>query len=417
MKKNISNKLISISISTVLLAAMGCGPANDKRDDQRLMPPTGAMDSGTSLSGNQSSTGGKLDKIPAELPESKITRECSDSEFSQLVTWSNLVSSANTAIDTINGKKDSNTIKTAATAVKSCDQVSEYHKASPCRKTKKTIISTDVKFYDQARVMKRCEKLTQYLVKYDARPVSGAAAVTNKPTAPVVNPQPNPAPVIVDNGQSADVSRQCTADEFSKLSAMSAIETKANNAIKTLGSQTSWKYDSNAISSAALLVKSCEALIQYHSAQPCQKSIKQTDGSSAVRQYTGATLRSRCETARTYFYEFVQNQTTLNFKNADLYIDFSTFPEKILTPGYAKESFGACIVENKSQNTVQYGNGLVLLKDSRASIENHQIVFETHEGVLIQCYGLNIEGPFSKREIERVLREEKADIRLTYKLK
>lgn len=414
---------MSLSVSAVMLAAMGCGPANDKRDDKRLMPPNATVNTGTNSSGNSNSSGSKTSVIPAEIPESKITRECSDTEFSQLVTWSNLVSSANTSIDTVSGKKDSNTIKTAVTAVKSCDQVSEYHKASPCRKTKKTIINTDVKFYDQARLMKRCEKLTQYLVKYDARPTSSGTVVVNPPVQPPT-PQPTPSPVvdpnppvIIDNGQSGDVSRQCNADEFSKLNAMSAIETKANSAIKALGSQANWKYDSNAISSAALLVKSCESLIQYHSAQPCQKSVKQTDGSSVVRQYTGASLRSRCETARTYFYEFVQNQTTLNFKNADLYIDFSTFPEKTLAPGFAKESFGTCIVENKSSNTVQYGNGLVLLKDSRASIENHQIVFETHEGVLIQCYGLNIEGPFSKREIERVLRSEKADIRLVYKLK
>jgi phage FluMu protein gp41 len=45
------------------------------------------------------------------------------------------------------------------------------------------------------------------------------------------------------------------------------------------------------------------------------------------------------------------------------------------------------------------------------------LIMETAEGLLVQCYGLNIDGPFSKRQIVKVLKEEQSDIRLTYKLK
>ena len=404
--------------SAFLLAAVGCGSSSSSNRPNQSPDPV--------IADNQSPV---EDSSPAEviteLKPSEIKRECTDAEFSKLAAWRNLLNSANGAITAAAGKKETAAIDAAVKAIRSCDVISDYHKQNPCRRTH--IITGEVKLYDQSRLLKDCKSAETYLVKNNARPAKGGGTVVQptpqpqpqQPSQPSQPPAVDEPVVISPDAPASEVGpfKQCSSDEFTKLSQMSAVETKANAAIKALGSMLAWKYDSNAISSAALLVKACEPLIQYHAANPCEKSVKQTDGSVVKKEYTQSTLRNRCQLARTYFYEFVQNTKTLNFKNADLFIDMTPFPEKSFLNGYYKEAFGQCIIENRTGQDISYGNQLVLLKDSRASIDNKMIVFETNEGLLIQCYGLSVEGPFSKREVEKIMSSKATPIKLVYKLK
>jgi hypothetical protein len=404
--------------SAFLLAAMGCGPSSSSKST----PAAGIVDQ------NQNTGGGAqvTEPLVQELPPSQITRECSASEFSQLIAWRNLLNSANAAVDAVKGKKDNATIQSAIAAVQSCDSEIEHHKSQPCRKTTVTRVSTEIKYYDQARIAKDCKKSTDYLVKYNARPIKNTDPIVVTPSEPptdssgsgggAIEPQ-NP-----NNGGAVQTSgpyRQCSGDEFAKLTEYSAMQSKADASIKNLGgisNQSSWIYDSNAISNSALTVKSCENLIKYHSVNPCQRSILQPDGSKLTKEYTGESLRARCQTARTYFYEFVQNTKTLIFPNAELYLDFSPLSPKIFEPGFKNQVSGNCLVENRTENTIDYSNHQALIVDTRG-FEEKMLIMETAEGLLVQCYGLNVDGPFSKRQIVKVLKEEQSDIRLTYKLK
>ena len=401
--------------SAFLLAAVGCGSSSSSNAPANSNP--------VSDQGQINDSGSTPTEVVRELKPAEIKRECTEAEFSKLVAWRNLLNSANGAITAAAGKKETSAIEAAVKAIRSCDAISDYHKQSPCRRTH--IITGEVKLYDQSRLLKDCKSAETYLVKNNARPAKGGGSVVQPTPQPQQPSQPNPPPafdepvVMNPDVPASEVGpfKQCSSDEFTKLSQMSAVETKANTAIKALGSMSNWKYDSNAISSAALLVKACEPLIQYHAANPCEKSVKQTDGSVVKKEYTQSALRNRCQLARTYFYEFVQNTKTLNFKNADLFIDMTPFPEKSFLNGYYKEAFGQCIIENRTGQDISYGNQLVLLKDSRASIDNKMIVFETNEGLLIQCYGLSVEGPFSKREVEKIMGSKATPIKLVYKLK
>ncbi len=406
--------------SAFILAAMGCGSGSSSKP----AAAAGGVDQ------NQNTDGGGVQAEPVvqELPPSQITRECSATEFSQLIAWRNLLTSANSAVDASKGKKDNAAIQSAIAAVKSCDSEIEHHKSEPCRKTVVTRISTEIKYYDQARILKDTKKSTDYLVKHNARPTKNADPVVVVPNEPpvdnsgagtvgggVVEQPQNP-----NNGggavQSSGPYRQCSNDEFSKLTEYSGMQSKADASIKNLGGSANWAYDSNAISNSALTVKSCETLIKYHSANPCQRSILQPDGSKLTKEYTGESLRARCQTARTYFYEFVQNTKTLMFPNAELYLDFSPLSPKIFEPGFKNQVSGNCLVENRTENTIDYSSRQALIVDTRG-FEEKMLIMETAEGLLVQCYGLNVDGPFSKRQIVKVLKEEQSDIRLSYKLK
>ncbi len=407
--------------SAFLLAAMGCGSSKS----MKVAPagPKGTIqDTVTGVDSNLP----VIAVAPKEIPAAQISRECNDTEFSKLVAWRKLLDSANTAVDTVKNKKDPQAIQAAVAAVKACDAVMEHHKAEPCRKTKKTVVATEVKLYDEGRLFKDCKKATGYLVAHNARPDKNTNPVVNEPTTPnnppvVVDlttptePQ-TPPDVTPDQGTQTGPFRQCSTDEFSKLSEYSNQQTKADAAIKSLGSVSTWSYNANAISTAALTVKSAEALIKYHTANPCQKVVTQTDGSKVTKEYTGSTLRARAQVARTYFYEFVQNTKTLIFPNADLYLDFSPLNHKTFPAGFRDQVSGNCLVENRTDSEIDYSNSQALIKDTRGFSEK-MLVMETAEGLLVQCYGLNIDGPFSKRQIVKVLKEEDSDIRLTYKLK
>jgi hypothetical protein len=419
--KKINRPVLTMAVmfgSAFLLAAMGCG--SSKSTAASPAGPTGTVqDTGSGTDSNP-----PVIVIPKEIPAAQITRECNDNEFSKLVAWRKLLDSANTAVDTVKSKKDPQAIQVAVAAVKACDAAMDHHKSEPCRKTKKTVVATEVKLYDEGRLYKDCKKSTDYLVRHNARPDKNTAPVVNEPTSsnnpPVVvgptSPQTPPDVITPDQGTQVGPFRQCSADEFSKLSEYSNQQTKADAAIKSLGSVSSWTYNANAISTAALTVKSVEALIKYHTVNPCQKVVTQTDASKVTKEYTGSTLRARSQVTRTYFYEFVQNTKTLIFPNADLYLDFSPLNHKVFPAGFRDQVSGNCLVENRTDSEINYSNRQALIKDTRGFSEK-MLVMETAEGLLVQCYGLNIDGPFSKRQIVKVLKEEDSDIRLTYKLK
>lgn len=295
-------------------------------------------------------------------------------------------------------------------AYNACVQVQSAIKNNACNVIKVDIVN-ETKIatpYDEGRVYQKCKSVIDFARQNGVQqPPIAAEPVRPEPSRPVPTPTPN---------QPTDQSqlRSCSADETAKIKAAMPIADSAATKIKALGDN--WKYDSTAISTAAQATKSCEPLIQAHRQSPCKIVFTQNDGSKLVKAYTGESLSQRCVAARTYFYEYVQNTSTLNFKNADLYLDLSTLSTKIFEKDYINQIQG-CRVENKSDQMIDYsGKQMVLIKDSRG-FESKMMVLETHEGLLISCYGLNIDGPFSKREVVKVLKDEGSDIRLIYKLK
>ncbi len=398
--------IIAIFASAFFLAAMGCGASSTSKLPAPVASET-AKDSSTAQSPQTPADTTEIRQSIKELTPAQITRDCSDEEFAKLKAWRSLSNQANIAVDNVKGQKDSAAIESAVLAVNACDDIIEHHTSKPCRKE----FVTETKYYDQSRLLKDCKKPTDYLIKHDARPVKNTTPVVIVPK----NPQNPPAvqPPVVDTVGSF---KQCSSDEFARLTDFSSALSKADNAIKNLGPFANWAYDSTAISNAALAAKSCENLIKYHSQNPCQKTVLQTDGTKQIKEYTAVSLKARCQTARTYFYEYVQNTNTLIFPNADLYLDFSPLSPRIFDPGFKDQVSGNCLVENNTANTIDYSNRQALIIDTRG-FEAAQIVMETAEGLTISCYGLNIDGPFSKRQIVKVLKEEQSDIRLSYQLK
>ncbi len=394
-----------------------------------LLTSCGQNSSKTAVNSNgvTEDTGNTIQPVPNDFKELKpeeIKRECSASEALALKSYEQLIQNSNASVDSVKGKKDPQVIETGVTAIRVCDQViQQVVTAGPCRVTKKTVVDTKVSYYDGYRIDQKCKKTDKYLTAHDARPAKNSQPTENPPVVVVpVDPNQdgpivvNPTTPPVQPPVTGDSLRQCSADEFSKLSSSMSSVDLATTQISKQGEFSSWKYDSDAIANASLGAKSCENLIAYHDQNPCQRTVTKADGSKTLRQYTGASLRQRCEKARTYFYEFVQNKTTLNFKNADLYLDVSSFSTKSFETDYINEIQG-CRVENRSGHPIDYsGSNSVLIKDSRG-FEAKMMVLETAEGLVIQCYGLNIDGPFSKRQVVKVLREEGTNMPLSYRLK
>lgn len=387
-----------------ILAAAGCADSGGN--------------SGTNLAApvDQNNNGGEDDNTVLEPIDASQVRECTDKEFAQLVSWRNAVDKANGEIDTAKGKQSQGAVQASLTAIKTCDSRFAYHKAQPCKKTKKTIVNTTVKVYDAYTIKRDCTKVEAYLTKHQLRPQPG---VTPAPVQPTPNPQPlpvdpvDPQPPVID--QLAGTLTMCSQDEFSRLSQWSTSQDKANKSIAKLGSQSAWKYDAQAITDAALAVKQCESLMSYHAKRPCEKNIKQDNGSMLNRQYTRESLAERCNTSRKYFYDYVQNKTTLIFPNADLYVDLSHFAQQ----RFEAQSFvtlGSCVAENRSDSTIDYSGRKALVTETRG-FEQKMLVLITAEGLKIDCYGLDIGDAFSKTEIVRVLKAEGTDIRLEYRLK
>lgn len=343
-----------------------------------------------------------------ELPPNEITKECSSSEAESYRNLDKTVKDSDMAIDRSSGKKVTETVKLAQLAIKNCDkaEVSILNKA--CRRTYQDIVTRETKidYYDSYRVLKKCKKTENYLLAHGERPEkNGSASLPTVPSAPT---EPT-APV------ETEVLGQCSATEFSNLSTMASQLDKANSSIDSLGGKANWKYNSSTVSLASAATKTCETLINYHDSKPCEKEVRQDNGSLLKKQYTGLSLRARCEKSRSYYYDFVQNRTTLNFKNADLYLDISAFGTKYFEPNYVNVVMG-CRVENKSSRAINYSNNNVLIKSSRG-FEEKMMVLETPEGLLVQCYGLAIGDAFSKTEIVRLLKADGTNMPLNYKLK
>lgn len=352
-----------------------------------------------------------------ELSEDEIARECNSLEVATIKIYEQLIKNSNDQVDNAKGKKDDHVIQDGVKAIVACDQlIQNLGSAGACRITKPPTIIEPTKsiisFYDQFRVDQKCQKTDSYLTRYESRP-SKITTLTppvepSIPVDPPVNPPLNP-PVNPPIPPTTGTLKQCSQDEFARLNEMVALLNPAVARIDKLGSN--WKYDANVIESAAAATKACENLIAYHDQQPCERTIDKV-----VKQYTGATLRLRCEKARTYFYEYIQNKKTLNFKNADLFLDVSGFDNKVFENEYINDIQG-CRVENRSGHDINYtGKDFVLVKDSRG-FESKMMVLETAEGLLIQCYGLNIGEAFSKTEVVRVLKEENTIMPLVYRLK
>lgn len=343
-------------------------------------------------------------------------RECTDNEFAQLISWRNAVDKANGLVDEAKGKQQTQAVDASLTAIRTCDSRFTYHKQQPCKKIIKINTVTpkgELKVYDAYAIHRDCGKIENYLTKLNLRPdKSGSTPIEPQPL-PVEPGAPQLIPTPIDNGQGT--LSACSQDEFSRLTEWSASLDRANKSIAKLGSQSNWKYDSASITNSALAVKSCESLSKYHASRPCEKSIKQDNGSMMKREYTEDSIKNRCQTARTYFYEYVQNSTTLVFPNADLYVDLNQFAQQ----RFEAQSFvtlGSCVVENRTDNTIDYTGRKALVTETRG-FEQKMMVLITAEGLKIDCYGLDIDGPFSKTQVVKLLKAEGTDIRLEYRLK
>jgi hypothetical protein len=407
------SKIILCAALTVLLASCNQGASKTSLNNNNV---------------NNDGGGNTSQPVPTEFKElspAEIKRECSPTEAQALKAQAEQIQSANASVDVAKGKKDEKAIAEAASAIRACDQILEQVvTAGACRVTKKNPVDPtkpSITYFDGYRIDQKCKKADKYLTAHNARPSKNAPPTEQPPVVVPVDPNPG-GPVVVNPPVeppppvTGGPLRQCSADEFSKLSSSMSSVDLATKQIAQQGDSSNWKYDSDAIASASLGTKSCETLVAYHDQNPCERTVTAADGAKTRRQYTGASLRQRCEKARTYFYEFVQNKTTLNFKNADLFLDVSGFATKSFEADYINEIQG-CRVENRSGHAIDYsGAGQVLVKDSRG-FEAKMMVLETNEGLVIQCYGLNIDGPFSKREVVKVLREEGTNMPLSYRLK
>lgn len=342
-----------------------------------------------------------------------IQKECSAVEVNGFKALEKKLQTANAKVDSANGQKSDSALQEAASAVSSCDAVIADQKSSACKFTTRTIINPTgvIEYYDAYRTAQKCQKVENYTLKFKARPSVGQAGQQAPPpknpqTPPPANPsqpsQPS-APQVTGN------LKQCSGEEFSRLTTGMAWLDKANSRISAQGN--AWKYDANAVSDASQATKACEPLIQYHTQNPCQKAT-----SSGTKQYTKETLEQRCKTARTYYYEYVQNKSTLNFKNADLYLDVNSFGPRYFDADSVTDVQG-CRIENPTSQAIDYRSTNKALVKSSRGFESKMMVLETEQGLLVQCYGLNIGSAFSKREIERVLKNAGSNISLIYILK
>lgn len=392
--------MMVIFCAAYMLAATGCADSGGN--------------SGTDLAAPITPNGDDDDTTVLEPLKPEQVRECTNNEFAQLVSWRNAVDKANGLIDAAKGKQQAQAVDASLRAINACDSRFAYHKIEPCKKTKTTIVSTQVKVYDAYTIHRDCGKVDGYLTKFNLRPDD---TIDNTPITPVDPQQPLPVdptePPVIDNNQGNFA--VCSQDEFSRLSEWSASLDRANKSIAKLGSQANWKYDEPAITTSSLAVKSCESLIKYHASRPCEKNIKQDDGSVIKRQYTQESIADRCKMTRTYFYEYVQNKTTLIFPNADLYVDLSHFAQQRFE-AQSFVSLGSCVVENRTDSVIDYTSRKALVTDTRG-FEQKMMVLVTAEGLKIDCYGLDVDGPFSKTQVVKLLKAEGTDIRLEYRLK
>lgn len=394
--------MMVIFCAAYVLMASGCADSKSGNSGANLGAPV-----------NPNGNGGGDDTTNLQPTKPELVRECSNNEFAQLISWRNSVNAANKEIDAAKGKKVNTAVQASLTAIRACDSRFAYHKQQACKKVINQNVITpkgELKVYDAYLINRDCQKVETYLTKHDLRPdKSGTAPIPVEPQPLPVEPQPlNPQPIdppVIDNGGQGSLDT-CSQDEFARLNEWSKSLDKSDKSIAKLGGQSNWKYDSDAIASSALATKSCESLIKYHSSRACEKNAK---------QYTRETLTDRCKTTRSYFYEYVQNKETLIFPNAELFVDLSHFAQQ----RFEAQSFatlGSCVVENRTDSVIDYSGRKALVTETRG-FEQKMMVLLTAEGLKIDCYGLDVDGPFSKTQVVKLLKAEGTDIRLEYRLK
>lgn len=346
---------------------------------------------------------------PADL------RECTANEFAVLVDWSNDLAASNEAIQNSGGRRSEAVVKLALKAMEKCDKAQFYHSQKPCKKTTRLVTRPDhptVRGYDAYTINQRCQATEKYLKKFNLRqppqysepePVDPGPQVDPIPVQP---PQVQP-PAHTGTGQMG----QCSADEFSKLNAWRALLDTANKNIARLGSSSNWKYDAAAVESSKKAAASCEALISYHQARPCQRE----------KSYTGQSLREQCATARTYFYNYAQRTESLIVPNAKLYLNTSIFANRSegFRPGPSNMSYGQCVITNMSSSTIAYAGQKALVTEARVfpQPEYQMFVLQTQEGLKLECYGLNYSSAAtSLTEVMRLLAAKDTRLVLSYEL-
>ena len=370
-------------------------------------------------------------------------RECTKEEFSNLVRWSESLTAADASINALGTpakwKKDANVIKLATDAINKCDSATYYHSLKPCKKTTQNIITPTkptMKGYDAYRINQRCDLPNQYLLKFNLRPDPNNT-VQPAPVKPPKVPAPKPdeevqqplPPVVTNPGSDNSSSgiRQCSADEFDKIKMWRASLDQANKNISKLGSQSNWKYEANSIASAATATKSCEALISYYQNTECERKIvDDKTKTSQIKTYSKEIIRDQCQMARLYNYEFAQRAESLIVSNAKLYFDASPLANQTIAVGSVDFRIGEqCFVSNLTSNDVTYGSGQqVLLTAARVyppqNSDNgglQMFVFETEQGIKVECYGLDYPGvKTSKSEVVRLLKQKNTNISLRYEL-
>lgn len=345
----------------------------------------------------------------------KDLRECNNDEFSDLIAWSNDLAVSDESIKTSEGRNNPNTVKLAVAAIKKCDAAEFYHTNKPCKKTKiKRDITTPEKSvttvtaYDAYRIKQRCQRTEDYLNKYKLRPspsqIQPEPVRPTDPVKPSVNPPAQPVTPDAPVGQY----RQCTANEFSQLNAWRASLDKANKNVARLGNQSSWKFDALALDSTSAATKSCETLIAYHQAQPCQRE----------KTYTAEILREQCATVRTYYYNFAQRTESLIMPNAKLYFNTNVLKNRSFEPGPAALSLGQCVITNQTSENISYSGQKTLVKAARVYTDSLQMfAMETEEGLKFECYGLAFESAAtSLNEVMRLLSAKDTQLPLSYEL-
>ena len=415
--KNMSRSVLTIIVifgAAFLLAAAGCAASSNSGNPPALTAPV-------QTNGNTNTA--EPDTAALQPHNPNELRECTDQEFAELSTWTDAVQQAKDLImgmgpNSSRWIRNQGAVNSCLGAISRCDNEFNYHLSEPCKRTRVTVVGTTVVVYDAFAIRAACSNIDSYLRKFDLRPDSNSGDHHNPGQPPPYQPiqpapyQPQPAP---NPGYNPGQFAACTMDEFTSLNQWSSQVDAANTNIQKLGATANWKYDANAISSASSATNSCESLMQYHASKPCEKDVKQNDGSMLTKQYTHDSIAQRCQMARSYYYEFAQRTSTLNSNGADLYIDLSHFNQQRFDPG-AFVTFGNCVVQNKTAATIDYTGQKALVKDSRG-FESKMMVLETNERLLIQCYGLDLNGAFSTNQIQQLLQSKGSDIRLQYQLK
>ena len=402
--------VVAIMGTAFILFSMGCGSSKNSKP--------------VSIATKEQSVDQAPDKATVadntpidQAKDPNKVKECSANEYSDLKTLKSSLASSDQLIKSLGDQKKwtlkSDVFQSAQKSALLCEKLLARHRPAAC---KKTIVDSIATIYSYKKIKAECDLSQKYYNQYKTTQTpQPTKPPVKQPQAPAVTepsiPQDEP-PVVNQPQAPTGTYAACTAAEFQKLSTWSAELDSANKNIARLGGKSQWKYDSAAISTSTAAKKSCEALIGYHTQNPCQKVIKQGD---APKTYDQSSIRERCETARIYFYEFTQRTSTLNEKNADLYLDISRFNQKAYE-SQEQKSYQNCVVRNPTDSRIDYSNKKALVVSSRG-FEDKIMVLETQEGLLLECYSLGLDGPFSKRQVVNNLNLDKTYINLEYILK